>query len=68
MQQEIAEAGAKAALPVSVVGLSVAGITLDQWVYILTIIYLVMQMFVLAKREITAMLRKRRKVKDDEES
>lgn len=40
----VAAPAAKAALPVAVTGMSLWGIPLQEWVYILTIIYTILQM------------------------
>lgn len=41
--QEMISEAVKSSPPVTVVGLALGGITLQDWVYILTIVYLLMQ-------------------------
>lgn len=50
MQAEIAEQAAKAAPPVAVAGVSIAGIPLSEWVYALTAVYLLFQIVVIIPR------------------
>lgn len=54
MKTEATEVITKASLPVTVTGMSVAGITLNEWVYILTLIYLGLQIVVIIKDKIIA--------------
>ena len=52
MKTEVTEVITKASLPVTVTGMSVAGITLNEWVYIVTLIYLALQIIVLVRDKI----------------
>lgn len=53
MKEEITVAVAKAAPPVAVTGVQVFfGLTLSEWVQIATLIYIVLQAFVLIRNEI----------------
>ena len=59
MRDEIATAAAKAAPPVTVLGAEkLFDLTLNEWVAVGTLIYLVLQAYVLIRNEI---IRKRRK-------
>jgi hypothetical protein len=52
MKEETATVLAKSAPPLTVTGMSVFGIPLDEWVYIATLIYLAIQIFVLLRDKI----------------
>lgn len=52
MKEEIVTASAKAAPPLAVSGLTITGVTLQDWVYIATLIYLAFQIYVIVRDKI----------------
>ncbi len=52
MKEEIVTATAKAAPPLAVSGLTISGVTLQDWVYIATLVYLAFQIFVIVRDKI----------------
>lgn len=58
MKEEIVTATAKAAPPLAVSGLSVSGVSLQDWVYIATLVYLAFQLYVIIRDKIVNHKRK----------
>lgn len=52
MKEEIVTASAKAAPPLAVSGLTISGVTLQDWVYIATLVYLAFQIYVIIRDKI----------------
>lgn len=52
MKEEVASASLKIAPPLTVSGLTVVGVTMQDWVYIGTLIYLAFQIFVIIRDKI----------------
>lgn len=52
MKEEIVTASAKAAPPLAVSGLTITGVTLQDWVYIATLVYLAFQIYVIIRDKI----------------
>jgi hypothetical protein len=50
MQAEITDAAVKVSPPVAVTGLSIAGLPLSDWVYILTAVYITFQIVCIVPR------------------
>ena len=52
MKEEITTATTKAAFPLGVSGLTISGVTLQDWVYIVTLVYLAFQIYVIVRDKI----------------
>lgn len=52
MKEEVVSASLKVAPPLTVSGLTVVGVTMQDWVYIGTLIYLAFQIFVIVRDKI----------------
>lgn len=52
MKEEIASATLKASPPIAVSGLTFSGVTLQDWVYIATLVYLAFQIYVIVRDKI----------------